>query len=104
MMSISYYLGFGIKCSVCGRGQILKNTTSDIYFGGRCRNETDLGAEEQSCPWEENTYCLKWQLSVNPAFKTTIDFMAALLSNKEQLEALSNQTIDKLGQNLDARE
>ena len=104
MMPISYYLGFGIKCRVCGRGEILKNTTSDIYFGGRCRSEYDLGTGEQSCPWEDDTFCLKWQLTKDPALKTKMEYMDAFLSDKEQLKTLSNQTRNAIQQRLEKRE
>ena len=100
----SYYLGFGIKCRVCGRGEILKNSTSDIYFGGRCRNESDVGVDEQDCPWKENTFCLKWKLTLDADMKTKVEFMQAFISNKEQLETLPNQTRSIIGKDLEKRE
>ena len=93
-----------MKCRVCGKGAILKNSTSDIYFGGRCRNDSDVGADEQVCPWEENTFCLKWQLSLDLALKSKVEFMEAFLSNEEQLETLPNQTRNIIGKSLEKRE
>ena len=94
-------IGFGIKCRTCGEAEILQTLTSDTFFGGRCKNESDLWIGEQICPWEEDTFCFKWQVALEDGLRKKLEIMEAYLSNKKQLETLSNQTRNAIGHDLE---
>ena len=95
------FLVHGLKCRICDNPELSPNND---FYAGRCDSESDYGSSQETCPFQNNQYCLKLKITLNEQLKRETDLYEKNFLNDELMKSVfTKKEREELKESLAAR-